>query len=356
MTIERNYSKTLLKALIDAMRNKVAGFTFSETQRWCGFYQKGGKRFAYILKSKTKPKIDIWSWGHTEELREKYGNVFHFRDRIETTGSFAKQFQVNFILDNLRNVETAAKLLTEISNSWSRDELLAAFNLYCKIPLNQINVSNTTLISFAQSLDRNIREITSRFLNFSKFDIVKETIENTSIKNESLLIREEFENDWNKSVLESESQLIKFENMERTQNFPVGKERNSNVKTRVNQNFFRLSVLSSYNNSCCISGLKIIELLNASHIVPWVIDEKNRLNPHNGLCLNALHDRAFDRGYITITPDFKIKISKTISLYADSKTVEKFFLQFQDSKINLPQRFLPEKAFLEFHNKNIFKR
>jgi len=33
----------------------------------------------------------------------------------------------------------------------------------------------------------------------------------------------------------------------------------------------------------------------ASHIVPWAEDERNRLNPRNGLCLNALHDRAFDR-------------------------------------------------------------
>jgi len=40
-------------------------------------------------------------------------------------------------------------------------------------------------------------------------------------------------------------------------------------------------------------------LLIASHIVPWSKDKQNRLNPRNGLCLSALHDKAFDRGMIS---------------------------------------------------------
>ena len=54
------------------------------------------------------------------------------------------------------------------------------------------------------------------------------------------------------------------------------------VKTRINQNFFRSSVLSAYNNACVITRIKINEFLVASHIKPWVKDENNRLNPHNG--------------------------------------------------------------------------
>lgn len=55
------------------------------------------------------------------------------------------------------------------------------------------------------------------------------------------------------------------------------------VKVRVNQARFRRSVLASYSARCCISGLSVPQLLIASHIVPWSVDTRNRLNPQNGL-------------------------------------------------------------------------
>ena len=48
-----------------------------------------------------------------------------------------------------------------------------------------------------------------------------------------------------------------------------GIEREVVVKTRVNQNFFRKTVLAAYGLTCCITGLTVPALLNASHIVPW---------------------------------------------------------------------------------------
>jgi len=109
-------------------------------------------------------------------------------------------------------------------------------------------------------------------------------------------------------------------------------------------------------NRCCITGLPLAELLNASHIIPWSVDTNNRLNPHNGLCLNALHNKAFDRGLITIKPDYTIDISPSINNFLNHQSVKDYFLCFKNQKIILPQRFLPEKSFLEFHNKNIFKK
>ena len=79
-----------------------------------------------------------------------------------------------------------------------------------------------------------------------------------------------------------------------------GKEKERIIKTRVNQSLFRKVVLATYNNKCCITGLAQPELLIASHIIPWSVNEKERLNPSNGICLNALHDKAFDSGLIAI--------------------------------------------------------
>ena len=124
------------------------------------------------------------------------------------------------------------------------------------------------------------------------------------------------------------------------------------VKARVNQSFFRQIILASYDNKCCITGISVPELLVAGHIIPWSIDKKNRMNPCNGLCLNALHDIAFDKGLITITIDYRIKISKALKQQSGP---ELLFIPYDNKKIALPQRFTPSKEFIEYHNRHIFR-
>lgn len=80
--------------------------------------------------------------------------------------------------------------------------------------------------------------------------------------------------------------------------------------------------------------------------------KKNRVNPRNGICLNALHDKAFDQGLITISKDYKVIISTKI---INNSTIDSFILEYKERRIILPNRFLPEKEFLEYHNDVIFK-
>ena len=347
-------SKQLFYQLAEQLKKHIVGLSVSETDKWCGFYQKGGKRFAYILLAKRKPKIDVWCLGNIDYIHKKYGSKIKFKLRQETSGEFAKNFQINFVIENSKDIENAVLLLTEISDSWSREELISAYNLYCKIPIKEINSKNTKVVEFADLLGRTSKEVAKRFKNFSRLDADVNISEN--IEAEDKIIWKFFNNDWEKSVYESEDKIIDFENkLKNITEFPKGKERDSIVKSRINQNFFRSAVLTSYQNKCCITGLPFAELLNASHIIPWAVDNNNRLNPHNGLCLNVLHDRAFDRGLITIKPDYTIDISPSINNFLD-KSVKDYFLCFKNQKIVLPQRFVPEKSFLEFHNKNIFKK
>ncbi|WP_157530921.1 HNH endonuclease [Hymenobacter norwichensis] len=83
---------------------------------------------------------------------------------------------------------------------------------------------------------------------------------------------------------------------------PVGRVKKQLVKVRVNQQFFRRTVLAAYDNTCCVTGLRQPALLVAGYIKPWAADEVNRLNPRNEVALNALHDRAFELGLFTIRP------------------------------------------------------
>jgi len=46
---------------------------------------------------------------------------------------------------------------------------------------------------------------------------------------------------------------------------------------------------------------------------PWEFDEKNRLNPRNGIALNAFQDMAFEAGCISTTPEYNIKISSQLN-------------------------------------------
>lgn len=137
---------------------------------------------------------------------------------------------------------------------------------------------------------------------------------------------------------------------------PLGKDKISLVKVRINQNFFRQTILSSYCNTCCITGIKLPQLLVASHIIPWSKSEKERLNPHNGLCLNSLHDKAFDCGLITITPDYIIKVSKKIREHEPNVYVKNMFENINNNKMIIPERFVPSKEFLDYHYTNIFTK
>lgn len=251
-------------------------------------------------------------------------------------------------------------------NDWSKDETIIAFNVYCKVPFKSSSKTNATIIKYAGIIGRSPSALNMKVGNFGRLDpeLKKQGI--TGLVNGAKLeevVWAEFNGNWEKLAFESELLLAKFQNktIEEIIDFdieglPIGKERETIIKARVNQSFFRSTILSSYNQKCCITGLSIPDFLVASHIIPWKADEKNRLNPHNGLCLNSIHDKAFDRGFITITPDFKVLISKYFNDHSNENAVKELFVKYNNQSIILPDRFLPSKDFLDFHYQTIFRK
>lgn len=247
--------------------------------------------------------------------------------------------------------------------NWTREELILAFNLYCKTPFGKIHVHNPDIIELANLIKRTPSAVSWKLANFSRLDPVlrqRNISGATHGSNTEIQIWEEFNNNWEELSFESEKLLANLKQM------PIeihagedidfqkikGKEAGKIVKVRVNQNFFRHTVLASYGFRCCITNLGTTELLNASHIIPWSKDKENRVNPRNGICLNALHDRAFDRGYVTITNNYKVKVSKKLKGNTDDTST--FLLKFDGLNIRMPERFTPDLAFLKYHQKEIF--
>lgn len=248
---------------------------------------------------------------------------------------------------------------------WTRDELILAINLYCKLPFGRLHRLNPEVINLSKLINRTPSSVALKLVNFASLD---PSLKERGIKgasNASKLDAEiwrEFYNHWDILPYESEKLLAQFEhttveqlNHISEEELPKeGKVREQMVKVRVNQSFFRSTILAAYNNTCCITGINQAEFLIAGHIRPWGIDEKNRLNPRNGIAINALHDKAFEAGFITITPEYLIKISPQILKQKSQHSFE-FFGKFENQKINLPSRFLPDVEFLKYHNEERFK-
>jgi putative restriction endonuclease len=249
---------------------------------------------------------------------------------------------------------------------WTREELILAINLYCKTPFGKLDARNPNVISLANLIGRTANSVAFKLVNFASLDPTLKARGIKGASNASKLdkqIWEEFFQNWNILPYESELLLANFQktSVEKLNNITEielpkeGKTREQLVKVRVNQSFFRSSILAAYNNTCCITGIQQPEFLIAGHIKPWSIDEKNRLNPSNGIAINALHDKAFETGLITITPDYKIKISSLLFKEKDKPAIEDYFLQYDKKEIILPTRFLPDAEFLEYHNTIRFK-
>lgn len=248
---------------------------------------------------------------------------------------------------------------------WSRDELILAFDLYCRIPFKKTKASNPEVISLARLLDRSPAAVARKLGNFGSFDPELQNQHVTGLLHASKLdakIWNEFNDDWNQLVLEARrlrehSSASHLRDVEETDfvKIPSGpSEREVIRKTRIHQAFFREAVLSSYDETCCITGLTIKEILVASHIIPWSIAEAFRADPCNGLCLSATFDRLFDRGLLTISADFRVVISKSLRLIPE-RPIANLVTSYHGCPVRRPHRFFPEQERLQWHRDNIFR-
>ena len=243
--------------------------------------------------------------------------------------------------------------------NWTRDEVLIAFNLYCRTPFGKIDEENDDIMRIAPLLGRSTGALVFKMFNLAHHDPEQQARGVEGFRHGSKLdgqIWDEFRASPNKVLAESKVCMDSLGKITEPGIIPrEGKEVGRIIHARVNQQFFREVVLASYNNKCCITGIPVPELLNASHIKPWSDYPDQRLDPQNGLALNALHDRAFDRGLITVTPDYRVKVSEHLRVHVKEPEKLDFINKYDGQFITNPERFPPSKEFLEYHSSHVFK-
>ena len=250
------------------------------------------------------------------------------------------------------------------SRLWTKEQLKLAFHLYCQLPFGKLHKGNSEIIHLAKLIGRTPDAVAMKLVNFASLDPEITSTGRSGLKGTSKLDREiwvEFHADWEGLAVECEM-LRRSIDPE-----PVGDDANDLLvpedfsgetrqivtEQRIKQRFFRRAVLSSYGGRCCMSGVSEPRLLIASHIVPWSKDKQNRLNPSNGLCLSAIHDRAFDKGLITLSDDFKIIVSDELKR-RDEAFIKAVFLPLEGQAIALPERFTPTTNFVVWHRTELF--
>lgn len=248
-------------------------------------------------------------------------------------------------------------------NNWTKEEHILAFNLYCKVPFSKINATYQPVKDLAVVLGRSNGSVAMKLANFARLDpdLKARNISGLTqgAKGEEI-VWNDFHSNWEELTYESERILATYKKESIEKEFldsyigVEGKEREVAVKQRVNQIFFRKMILASYNDTCCISGSRASEFLNACHIKPWKEDLKNGMNPCNGLCMNILYHTAFDKGLFTISENYEIILSNELRKTRDL-FLQKIFLEYDHKKINLPQRFYPSKDFLLYHYNTIYR-
>jgi putative restriction endonuclease len=252
---------------------------------------------------------------------------------------------------------------------WSHDETVIALGLYFQIPFGKINQTSPEVVRIARLMGREPASLSMKMGNIGRLDstlarrgvtgLVNGAKMEEQVWNEYAGRRDELATRYHELILglNRDRGVVAALDDDVTIKTPQGLDGVRLAHYRINQSFFRRSVLSAYDNKCCITGLTGAKLLIASHIKPWALcaDGNERTDTANGLCLNSLHDRAFDKGLITLDEELKVVLSASLKDATPRDVFADYFVRYEGQMITLPERGRPSEAFLSYHRTNVFK-
>ena len=109
------------------------------------------------------------------------------------------------------------------------------------------------------------------------------------------------------------------------------------VRQRLHQRAFAERVISAYGERCALCRLRHRELLDAAHIVADREPEGEPRVP-NGLSLCKLHHAAFDGYFLTVDPDYRVRVRRDVLEEEDGPMLRHGLQELQGASIVLPSR------------------
>lgn len=124
------------------------------------------------------------------------------------------------------------------------------------------------------------------------------------------------------------------------------------IRPRLGQGLFSLAVRDAYKRACAVTRERSLPVLEAAHIKPYSQGGQHRID--NGILLRSDLHRLFDRGYVTVTPDYVFVVGDSLrEEYENGRS----YYGLHGSKILLPDHpeWRPRREFLEWHQQYVFK-
>ncbi|KAB5743982.1 HNH endonuclease [Bifidobacterium adolescentis] len=243
---------------------------------------------------------------------------------------------------------------------------MMAFALYRILPSGKWDKRNPTVQRLADHIRRSPSAVALKLGNLASLDENRTTKGLTNCSRLDREIWEEYAERGDALVFESSQLLASALNgpdnrpaangdsvVEQIVSPQIGYDRPALVTQRVNQQYFRNTLIHNYHDHCCITGIAIDPLLVASHIKPWKDSSPTeKVAASNGLLLNAFHDRTFDQGLITLDNDFAIHVSPHVE---HTEINDEWLYRYDGQRISLPVVCSPSREFLEFHREHIYQ-
>ena len=124
------------------------------------------------------------------------------------------------------------------------------------------------------------------------------------------------------------------------------------ITPRLGQGTFRVAVTDAYGRACAVTGEHSLPVLEAAHIKPYAQEGPHDIT--NGLLLRSDLHRLFDKGYVTVTDEFRLEVSDRLRVdYSNGRS----YYPLRGQRITPPAdgRCAPAAAFLRWHNENVYR-
>lgn len=244
-------------------------------------------------------------------------------------------------------------------NAWSREEILLALHLYERIPFGRQASRTPEVIALATRIGRTAGAVAMKLNNLTSLDPEERARGIKGLAGASRLDREVWQQfRASPEVIEEAEALWTGQDAGRTHSEPEpasesvwqgATEKESERRIRLAQGYFRRVVMSNFAGRCALTDLTTPQLLTASHIVPWAEAPQHRVDLANGLCLNRLHDAAFDRRLITFDEDLRLVLGQRLREELPPGPMAEAFCGYEGARLRAPDRRAINGSFLAWH-------